>query len=170
MKVEPELLTHPNIPKPLHGVSPRTVMGKDWWDKVRREVYAERDYHCFACGGHKSNDKYHNWLECHEDYDINYKTGEVKLNRLVALCHCCHSFIHSGLLKRRLERGEVTEQKYGYIMNRGRKILKAANLKQWTGGDVGEFANWGSWRLVIDGEEFKSKFKDIGEWRAYYGS
>ena len=170
MKIEPELLTHPNIPKPLHGVNPRTIMGKEWWDKNRRIVYAERDFHCFACGGHKKEDKFHNWLECHEDYNINYKTGEVTLKRLVALCHCCHSFLHSGLLEMRLRKGDISDSDYDYIVKRGKKILKKAGLKQWTGEDVEDFADWGKWRLIIEDKEFYSKFKNYSEWEAHYRS
>lgn len=166
--IEPRLLCHPNIPKPLHGVNPRTIMGKNWWDKERQKVYAERGYHCFACGVHKSDAKYHKWLECHEDYDINYKTGEVKLKRLVALCHCCHSFIHSGLLKVRLDNGDIQKEKYDYITHRGCQLLKKSGLKPWTGSNIRICAEWDKWRLIIDGKEYFSNFKNIDEWRRRY--
>ena len=75
----PKYLTHPNIPKPLHGMNPRSILGKEWWDIKRREAYATHNYCCWACGIPKSKAKYHNWLEGHETYQINYKIGEAKL-------------------------------------------------------------------------------------------
>lgn len=133
MKTDPKLLTHPNIPKPMHGLNPRTVMGKDWWDKVRKEAYAKYDNHCYACGRHKSQDEYHDWLEAHEDYKINYKTGEVKLVNIVALCHSCHNFIHSGRLNILNKNGEVSDDKFTHIMKRGFGILKFNNLEPFYG-------------------------------------
>ena len=166
---EPVILTHPNIPKPLHGVNPRSILGDDWWNKVRQAAYKERDYHCFACGIHKSKAKYHQWLEAHEDYDIDYKTGIVKLKRIVALCHCCHNFIHSGRLEILLDKGEITQEKYDYIIQRGRKILKDAGLNQWTTEGIKEAADWKDWRLIIEGKEYYSKFNNISEWANHYG-
>lgn len=37
--LRPELLLHNNIPKPMHGVAPRVVLGQKWWDRERRECY-----------------------------------------------------------------------------------------------------------------------------------
>lgn len=126
--LRPEVLTHPNIPKPLHGLSPRELKGKEWWDNTRQKVYKQQDYRCTACGVHKSEAKHHKWIEAHESYHIDYLKGCMEIDSIIGLCHSCHNFIHCGRLKMLCSRGEVTEDKYFDIMNHGFKVLREAKL------------------------------------------
>ena len=192
MIIKPELLTHPNIPKPLHGTAPRTLLGKEWWDVKRQEAYRKNNYHCMACGQHKSQDRFHNWLEAHEDYTIDYKSGSVKLNRIVALCHTCHNFIHSGRLGILYKNGDITKDKALYVLSRGFHILKQNNLEPFWGAAevyaeitdrldlldrVDDLRNkqskviqqdWSKWHIEIDGVKHFGKFKSLREWQNYY--
>ena len=179
----PEYLTHPNIPKPLHGVNPRSIKGQAWWDKVRREAYKKYDYHCWACGISKWDAMFHNWLEAHEHYDINYETGEVKLIEIIALCHSCHNFIHSGRLWKMYCHGEVDKGRADYILRHGFRVLKEAGLEPFEGTkliwfmvndredeyippkeDDQPMANWWNWHLILDGEKHYSPYEDIHDW------
>ena len=169
MNIRPEILLHPNIPKPLHGLNPRSLMGVQWWDIKRRESYAKNDYHCWACGIHKTEAKYHQWLEGHECYNIDYKNGTAEMIEVTALCHCCHNFIHSGRLEMMYDEGKIDSERYEYILNHGSEILKKVKTTDNPFySDNSQIAEWGKWRLIIDGQEFKSKFKNMYEWQVFY--
>lgn len=184
-ELKPDILSHPNIPKPLHEVNPRNIMGKEKWDITRQEVYKSSDFHCVACGVHKSQAKKHQWLEAHEYYSIDYKNGKVKIESLQPLCHYCHNFIHSGRLSMILGKdkslSEVIE-----ILEHGFMILFRNNLQAFpftvelaksigakTYGvrpyNIEETSiEWGDWRLIWDGKEYPPKYKTFEEWEERY--
>lgn len=172
MKLRPELLLHPNIPKPLHGISPREILGKEWWDIQRQKAYKLLDYHCHACGIHKSKAKYHKWLEGHEFYNINYSTGKMKLLEIVALCHSCHNYIHDGRLRMLLRDDKISQEKYDDIINHGDTIIRtldydAVDLDYLQEYETGN-AKWNDWHLDIDGKLYYSKFKNYNDWKTFY--
>lgn len=184
-KLMPEILTHPNIPKPLHGIAPRTIMGQKWWDKTRKEVYAKTDYHCVACGIDKEHAKCHQWLEAHEFWEIDYKTGTAKIASIQPLCHYCHNFIHSGRLAQIIG-SEKSEDQVKRILEHGFTILAKNNLQcfpgtlelaEKVGADTfgvtayplpNDDVEWKDWRLVWNGMEYGSKFRDMEAWRDFY--
>lgn len=187
------ILQQPNIPKPLHGIAPRTIYGDGWWNVVRQIAYRSKDFTCHACGVKKQNAKYHQWLEAHEMYDFNYPV--ITFSGLVALCHCCHNFIHSGRLYALYQKGEVSWEKFEDILARGFWVLKKENLKPWYGtaylwmkhqgySEQDALENlkehgielpsgedpysWNEYEMEIFGQRYKSKFKGIEEWYAFY--
>lgn len=182
-ELHPEVLMHPNIPKPLHEVNPRNIMGKERWDVVRQEAYRSTDFHCIACGVHKQDAKGPKWLEAHEFYNIDYAAGRVEIDRIIPLCHFCHNFIHSGRLY--MIMGEQkTEEEVIEILEHGFKILSkhglaafpfTLNFAEHIGAETygvlpdirpdGETPAWGDWRLVWEGKEYPPKYKTYEEWR-----
>lgn len=116
---EPKLLAHPNIPTDLSGVAPRIILGDLWWDKTKTQVKRSTDFHCKACGRHRSEDVFHNWIECHEVYWFDYKKKVAKFERVVPLCHTCHAFIHSGRLIALLDEGVINEEKVETVLEHG---------------------------------------------------
>lgn len=167
--LRPEVLLHPNVPKPMHGVAPRVILGRAWWDATRKAAYASTDYHCVACGVHKTCAAFHRWLEGHELYEIDYRRGRMTYVETVPLCHACHAFIHCGRLKAMLDKGEVTKQKHDEIMAHGRRALREAGLRKRTGEDEVKLAAWHRWRLVLDGAEHPPKFKSLRDWMRGHG-
>jgi hypothetical protein len=128
IKLKPELLSQPTLPRQLHGVNPRTIKGKDWWDKVRHEAYKSTNYHCVACGIQKSQAKKHQWLEAHENLTVDYETGLCEVKTIEPLCHYCHNFIHCGRLSM-IEGNEKSTQEVIDILEHGFQVLKKNNLK-----------------------------------------
>lgn len=161
----PDLLLHPNIPKPMHGLNPRTIMGKEWWDKKRKEAYRINNNCCWACGIHKDVARYHQWLEAHESYNISYRLARMTLKEIVALCHSCHNYIHSGRLRQLWKKGEISKGIYDDIMGHGDELTK--NLT--TTKQVFVAHDWKNWHLIIDGVKFHSKFRNYKEWEQHYG-
>ncbi len=97
-----KILTGPNVPTPLHGMNPRTVMGVTAWDHMRKRCYYEAGYKCQACGKVLGKGQCH----AHELYTINYITGESKFSRVVCLCEMCHvRGYHSGRMLTMFKKG-----------------------------------------------------------------
>ncbi len=181
--MRPHLLSAPNIPKPLHGLNPRTIMGKPAWDEERQKVYASTDYHCAACGVHKSQAKLHKWLEAHEIFDIDYRRGTATLIEIVPLCHFCHAFIHSGLLRVRARKKKVSAQHVRDVMIHGCEVLRQCNGEIFQGTAelaylVGvntshlseispprNIADWSKWKMVWGENEYRGKYKSMRDWQ-----
>jgi len=166
-KLRPEILLCPNVPKPLHGVAPRIVLGSTWWNKERRAAYASTDFHCTACGVSKYRALFRHWLEGHEIYRIDYALGRATYLETVPLCHACHNFIHDGRLGALLERGECTQSKYDATLRHGQNVLDSAGLAR-LGYYAGPMAAWQDWRLVIGEAEYPPRFQSYEEWERYW--
>lgn len=196
MKTEPHILLHPNIPKPLHGLNPRTIMGQEWWDVTRQQVYASTGYTCLACGVEKKNAKFHQWLEAHEYYKFDYSIGLIEIEKIIPLCHSCHNYIHSGRLMKQLFKSEITEQKFWTIVKHGTDVLSNANLQNnpfmlsvlhsvsdaynvppWANEllslpisfpEGGEDVPWEKWRLKFNGKLYEPIHKSYTAWKSFY--
>jgi hypothetical protein len=190
MNLMPDLLLHPNLPKPIHGLNPRTIKGDEWWNEQRQIAYKKNNYCCWACGVDKRDAQYHQWLEAHEIYKIDYSIGEVRFNGICALCHCCHNFIHSGRLSSLYRKKELSLSNISFILEHGFVVLKNAKLKmnpfalrvakehvppifnkyfEYGYHEYGMcLAEWNDWYLLMDGKKYKGKFKNFNEWNDEY--
>lgn len=107
-----------NIPRALHLVNPRNLLGKNTWDHMRRRCYAIANDTCEICGT-KPDDKKRR--HAHEVYSIDYKTGTAKFERCVCLCYTCHVLsIHTG-------RALTLYKKQSPIMSKENILLGAEN-------------------------------------------
>lgn len=176
----PAILLCPNIPKPMHNVAPRIVLGQNWWDRERRAAYASTNYHCQACSVHKYDAAYHKWLEAHELYDIDYQKGTMRYLRAVPLCHFCHNYIHDGRLKALLDRKELHHHKYAAILKHGERVLREAGLERLSHLErerlyaeaeaEGKIAEWSKWRLCIGRRRYKPVHKSYEAWLTHFSA
>lgn len=88
------LITMPNVPRALHGLPPRKIMGQTTWDRVRKRCYFDADYKCEICGADFVKPHY----AAHELYSYDWKKGTGTFERCIAVCRTCHDAIHSGRL------------------------------------------------------------------------
>jgi hypothetical protein len=188
--MNPRILTQPNIPKPMHGMAPREIMGKDWWEFQKSEAKLKNNGCCDACGIPKNKAIYHQWLEAHEAYITDYKALTMRFEGILMLCYSCHCFIHSGRLWALYNEGLVEEAIIRDIISRGLNILRRNNLKPFIGtfciaetlgistldlipwspieNEGGE--NWDRWRLIFEGKEYPGKFKNFEEWKKFFST
>lgn len=162
---DPSLLLMPNIPQPLHGVNPRTVLGDLWWNRERKQAYASTNRHCEACGVHGDDARPKKGLEAHEVYLIDYDLGTSTYFKTVPLCQMCHQFIHSGRLRYLLEQGTITKNRYASVIKHGDLVLENAGYAEdviWLRDKKlyekiisNQVAEWGTWRLVIDLSQYR---------------
>ncbi len=170
----PELLFHPPIPAPLHGVNPRSVMGQKEWDIVRRKAYAVNNDCCFACGVHRTEATEKKWLEAHEIYDIDYKKGKMTLREIVALCHYCHGYVHRARLQALVLNRKIQRRKLERVLAHGETLIRKYNPKPWYNEKKLKKAfeksrvGWNDWRLVYEGKEYGPKFPTPDLWAAFY--
>ena len=88
------LVAMPNIPKPLHLVNPRNLLGRKTWDMMRKGAYHMANDTCEICG-HKPENMHQR--HGHEVYEIDYKEGTATFKRVFCICSLCHlGGIHTG--------------------------------------------------------------------------
>ena len=88
------LVAMPNIPRPLHGVNPRTLLGTPTWNRMRKHCYAQANDTCEICGTKPENLRHRHG---HEVYEIDYAHGTAKFVRVFCVCSLCHlGCIHTG--------------------------------------------------------------------------
>lgn len=164
-RLRPEILLGPQIPKPMRGVNPRTVLGVAWWNQTRSEAYRSTSYHCAACGAWKHKAKGRSWLEGHELYEIDYARGTMRYLETVPLCHYCHAYVHRGRLEALLEQGKITHAKYAAVVQHGDQVLREARLgPKVLDRYIGPFAEWSKWRMLVGRRRIRPKYKDLEAW------
>lgn len=163
-RLRPEVLLTPTIPKPMHGLAPRVVLGKKWWDQVKAACKKATNNHCQACGTKLYHDEHTQWLEGHEVYEIDYVLGRMVYIETIPLCTTCHNYVHIGRLRILLTQGAIRKEEFDRVMKHGADVLKRAGLVK-PEPYKGPQAEWADWRLVIRGNEYPPLFKSFADWK-----
>lgn len=173
-QTRPELLLHPQIPKPLHKLNLRSIVGKAEWDRIRNAAYAQHSDCCWACGslrrqigptGKRATD-----LFAHEHFEFDYPKGEGRIVEVVALCIDCSNYIHIGQIKMLVQRGELPESELERISQHGGEVLKAAGLEKLPNSYFGPVASWSDWHILYQGQRYPTPYRDYNEWAREHGN
>lgn len=119
------LITMPNVPRPLHGLPPRKIMGATAWNRMRKRCYYDAGYKCEICGADPPKGQLH----AHELYSYDWLEGTGKFERCIAICKQDHDFIHSGRLVTMFKNGNVLYPK-SYVLGvveKGFKLIHDYN-------------------------------------------
>ncbi len=121
------LITMPNVPRPLHGLPPRKLMGDSTWNHVRKRCYFEAGYKCEICGCEPPKGQLH----AHELYTYDFIDGTGTFERCIAICKKDHDFIHSGRLITMYKNGNILYPK-SYVLDvveKGFKLISEYNAE-----------------------------------------
>lgn len=102
----------------------RTVLTKEQWDIVRKDVYFRARGKCMICERAVSR------LEAHECWSYDERNGVQKLEDVIAVCRDCHEVIHIGrtqLLGNERAASEHFMKVNGVSYAEYRKLLGEAN-------------------------------------------
>jgi hypothetical protein len=73
----------------------RTCVTQQDWERLRRPIFRRAGHVCEACGAAENRDS-RRWLEAHERWHFDERTGVQSLRRLISLCWPCHLVTHFG--------------------------------------------------------------------------
>lgn len=161
LSLRPELLTSGGIPRPMHGVNPRTILGREWWNSVRKLAYQSTKFHCVTCGRLAES-----LIEAHEVFDIDYLLGRMEFKEIVPLCWFCHSFIHRGRLDALYDVDVIDPRMYLAAVKHGNVTLMENGLK--FEPYSGPQAEWEDWRMILFGKEYLPIYKSLEEWKTKF--
>jgi hypothetical protein len=83
------------IPATSWFTNVRAAVSPQDWDRLRRMVYRRAGSRCEACGSHPDHAA-GLFLEAHERFAYDPRTGVQALRRLICLCTACHATTHFG--------------------------------------------------------------------------
>lgn len=129
-------LTIELIPQTAWGDNLRNYVGVTKWNKIKKQVYKNANYHCEICGGQGNKHP----VECHERW--KFENNKIILLGLIALCPSCHEVKHigraqaTGNLKRAFNHfkkvNNITDEEAMDYIEKCFKLYHARSVLNWT--------------------------------------
>jgi hypothetical protein len=83
------------VPRSCWFTNVRTCVSQRDWERLRRMILRRARHACEACGATEDRET-RRWLEAHERWSYDERTGVQSLRRLICLCSPCHLVTHFG--------------------------------------------------------------------------
>ncbi len=83
------------IPRTCWFTNVRTCVSPQDWERLRRMILGRAGHRCEACCATEDRAA-RRWLEAHERWSFDDRTGTQTLRRLICLCSPCHLTTHLG--------------------------------------------------------------------------
>lgn len=83
------------VPSSCWFTNVRTCVSQQDWERLRRMITRRAGQKCEACGAGEDRAA-RRWLEAHERWAYDERTGVQALRRLICLCSACHLSTHMG--------------------------------------------------------------------------
>ena len=83
------------VPRTCWFTNVRTCVSARDWDRLRRMILRRAGRRCEPCGAGEDRTR-QRWLEAHERWSYDDRTGTQTLRRLICLCSPCHLVTHIG--------------------------------------------------------------------------
>jgi hypothetical protein len=83
------------VPRSCWFTNVRSCVSQQDWERLRRPIFRRAGHVCEACGAAEERES-RKWLEAHERWHYDDRTGVQSLRRLISLCSPCHLVTHFG--------------------------------------------------------------------------
>jgi hypothetical protein len=153
------------FPKPLTGLTPRSLMGSKWWKKEKQDAILENNYCCHACGVNVNDAEIHKRLEAFPIYIRYGNDSRVVYRRCAALCHLCYCVANFKMSMNLFEKDFMDSEKFDRICAHRNEMMVCAHFD---GKNDLPILNWDDWFLEIEGQFYFSKFKNEKECDDFY--
>lgn len=155
------------IPKPLYGMTVRSLMGTEFWNKEKTRSKIKNNYCCWACGINASNARFHQRLEAASVFSLSINDRCMIYNGAASLCYLCNCAMRIDEIFRGIDKGVFDYSFYEEVRIHC-KIVTGSIVFPDT--KIISVEDWQEWNLQINGVKYFSKFKTEKDFDIFYSN